>query len=139
MSRHPVGPDTAATNIRGGAQATRHVDPSRHHPLPIDPIAFTRLPTAYRFVSSSGKRFVPKNPGPTHPASRLDAFRLADQAARRFENPAAGFRALRKWMGKAPAARIGFEPPGPYLKALKAALGETFPCATKEFSRHSRH
>lgn len=41
----------------------------RHDTIPFRPTGlFTRLPTAYRFVSSAGKRFVPKNPGRTHPA-----------------------------------------------------------------------
>jgi len=54
-------------------------------------------------------------------------FRLEDGASRRFENSAAGFRALARWLGKAPVARIVFEPTGPYHKAFEAALGETFP------------
>jgi transposase len=45
--------------------------------------------------------------------SRLDVFRPEDGAAQRFENSAMGFRALRKWLGKAPVARIVFEPPRP--------------------------
>lgn len=59
--------------------------------------------------------------------SHLDAFRLEDGAAQRFDNSAVGFRALTKWLGKAPVARIVFEPTGPYHKAFEAALGETFP------------
>jgi len=59
--------------------------------------------------------------------SHLDAFRLEDGAAQRFDNSAMGFRALTKWLGKAPVARIVFEPTGPYHKAFEAALGETFP------------
>ena len=59
--------------------------------------------------------------------SRLDVFRLEDAAAQRFENSAAGFRALRKWLGEVPIARIVFEPTGPYHKAFEAALGGTFP------------
>ena len=59
--------------------------------------------------------------------SHLDVFRLEDGAAQRFDNSAAGFRALTKWLGKAPVARIVFEPTGPYHKAFEAALGETFP------------
>ena len=46
--------------------------------------------------------------------SHLDVFRLEDGAAQRFENSAAGFRALSKWLSKAPVARIVFEPTGPY-------------------------
>lgn len=59
--------------------------------------------------------------------AHLDVFRLEDQAAQRFENSAAGFRDLQKWLGKAPVARIVFEPTGLYHKAFEAALGETFP------------
>lgn len=59
--------------------------------------------------------------------SHLDAFRLEDGAAQRFENSAAGFRALVKWLGKAPVARIVFEPTGAYHKAFEATLGETLP------------
>jgi transposase len=59
--------------------------------------------------------------------SHLDVFRSEDGAAQRFENSAAGFRELSKWLGKAPVARIVFEPTGPYHKAFEAALGETFP------------
>ena len=54
-------------------------------------------------------------------------FRLEDCAAQRFDNAAAGFRALAKWLGKAPVARIVFEPTGPYHKAFEAAPGERFP------------
>ena len=59
--------------------------------------------------------------------SHLDAFRLEDGAAQRFENSAAGFRALRKWLGTAPVVRIVFEATGAYHKAFEAALGKTFP------------
>ena len=59
--------------------------------------------------------------------SHLDVFRLEDGAARRFDNAAAGFRALTKWLGKAPVARIVFEPTGPYHRAFEAALVEAFP------------
>ena len=59
--------------------------------------------------------------------SHLDVFRLEDGAAQRFDNSAAGFRALTKWLGKTPIARIVFEPTGPYHKAFEAALGGVFP------------
>jgi transposase len=59
--------------------------------------------------------------------AHLDAFRLEDGAAHRFENSAAGFSALRKWLGKAPIARIVFEPTGPYHKAFEAAFSKRFP------------
>lgn len=59
--------------------------------------------------------------------SHLDAFRLEDQAAQQFENSPCGFRALIKWLGKLPVARIVFEPTGPYHRAFEAALGARFP------------
>lgn len=59
--------------------------------------------------------------------SHLDVFRLEDGAAQRFDNTALGFRALGKWLGRAPVARIVFEPTGAYHKAFEAALGERFP------------
>ena len=59
--------------------------------------------------------------------SHLDVFRLEDGAAQRFENAAAGFRALVNWLGKAPVTRIVFEPTGPYHKAFESALAGTFP------------
>ena len=59
--------------------------------------------------------------------SHLDVFRLEDGAARRFDNSAAGFRSLIKWLSKAPVVRVVFEPTGPYHKAFEIALGERFP------------
>jgi transposase len=59
--------------------------------------------------------------------SLLDAFRTDDRAAQGFDNSAVGFRALTEWLGKAPVARIVFEPTGPYHKAFEAALGAEFP------------
>jgi transposase len=46
--------------------------------------------------------------------AHLDAFRLEDGAAHRFENSAAGFSALQKWLSKAPIAYSGvMRPPVP--------------------------
>ena len=59
--------------------------------------------------------------------SHLDAFRLEDQASQRFGNLAAGFRALIKWLGAQPLARVVYEPTGPYHKAFEAAPGTHFP------------
>ncbi|MDZ7709824.1 MAG: IS110 family transposase [Roseovarius sp.] len=61
--------------------------------------------------------------------SHLDVFRLEDGAAQRFDNSAAGFRALIKWLGKAPVARIVFEPTGPYHRGFETALSGRFPLA----------
>ena len=59
--------------------------------------------------------------------SHLDVFRLEDGAAQRFDNSAAGFRALTRWLGKTPVARVVFEPTGAYHKAFEVALGDKFP------------
>jgi len=58
--------------------------------------------------------------------SHLDAFRLEDGATQRFDNSVAGYRALTKWLGKAPVARIVFELTGPYHRAFEVKLGEMF-------------
>lgn len=59
--------------------------------------------------------------------SHLDVFRLEDEAARRFENSAAGFRALVKWLGKSAVVRIVFEATGPYHRAFETALSGKYP------------
>lgn len=59
--------------------------------------------------------------------SHLDVFRLEDGAIARFDNAAAGFRALIKWLGKRPVTRIVFEPTGPYHRVFETALGGRFP------------
>ncbi|MBW6507651.1 MAG: transposase [Rhodobacteraceae bacterium] len=61
--------------------------------------------------------------------SHLDVFRLEDGATQRFENSAAGFRALVKWLGGSQVARIVFEPTGPYHKAFEAAFADRHPLA----------
>jgi transposase len=59
--------------------------------------------------------------------THLDAFRQEDQAARQFENTPLGIRALIRWLGQVPVARIVFEPTGPYHRALETALSGKFP------------
>lgn len=59
--------------------------------------------------------------------SCLDAYRLEDEVAARFDNSPSGFRALMKWLGTRPVARIVYEPTGPYHRALEQALGGKFP------------
>ena len=59
--------------------------------------------------------------------SHLDVFRLEDKMAKRFDNSVAGFRALIRWLGKAPVARVVFEPTGAYHKAFEVALETTLP------------
>ena len=57
----------------------------------------------------------------------LDAFRLEDDAAQRFENSATGLRALIKWLGRTTVARILHEPTGPWHRAFEVALSGHFP------------
>jgi transposase len=59
--------------------------------------------------------------------THLDAFRLEDQTARQFENTPRGIRALIRWLGQTPVARIVFEPTGPYHRAFETALSGKFP------------
>ena len=59
--------------------------------------------------------------------SHLDAYRLEDRSAQRFENSPQGFRALIKWLGGARLVRIVFEPTGPYHRAFERALSGKFP------------
>ena len=53
----------------------------------------------------------------------LDAYRLADGAARRFANTKGGHKALVKWLAETPLNRVVFEPTGPYHRAVERALG----------------
>jgi transposase len=53
----------------------------------------------------------------------LDAYRLADGAARRFANDKRGHKALIAWLAETPANRVVFEPTGPYHRAVERALG----------------
>jgi transposase len=59
--------------------------------------------------------------------THLDAFRLEDQAAKRFDNAPRGFQALIKWLSVTPVARIVFEPTGPYHRAFETALSGKLP------------
>jgi transposase len=64
--------------------------------------------------------------------SCIDAFRLPDEATQRFENTSCGLRALIKWLGTSPVARIVYEPTGPYHRAFEETLSGTFPgCVSK--------
>lgn len=59
--------------------------------------------------------------------SHLDAFRLEDRAAERFENSPHGLRALIKWLGATPLKCIVYEPTGPYHRAFEKALSGKVP------------
>lgn len=67
------------------------------------------------------------NIGVDIPKSRLDAYRLEDRLAQRFENSPPGFRPLIKWLGWSGLARIVFEPTGPYHRAFESAFSGKFP------------
>ena len=67
--------------------------------------------------------------------SRLDALRLEDGSSRRFENGPRGFRALIKWLGTTPVARVVYEPRGPYHRRLETALSGRFPRLRPGLSR----
>jgi len=59
--------------------------------------------------------------------SHLDAHRLEDETAQRFENTPRGFRALSKWLGATPVARVVYEPTGPYHRAFEKTLSGKVP------------
>lgn len=59
--------------------------------------------------------------------THLDVFREEDQTAKQFENNPRGIRALIRWLGATPVARIVFEPTGAYHRALETALSAKFP------------
>ena len=54
--------------------------------------------------------------------SHLFAYRLEDEAPARFENAQRGLKALIKWLGATPVARVVYEPTGPYHRAFDSAL-----------------
>ena len=59
--------------------------------------------------------------------SHLDAYRLEDEAPARFENAQRGLKALIKWLGATPVARVVYEPTGPYHRAFDSALSGKVP------------
>ena len=75
----------------------------------------------------------------------LDAYRMEDQTAKRFENSRRGLQALFKWLGTTPVARIVFEPTGPYHRAFEKALSGKFPLVkvnplqARRFAEACRH
>jgi transposase len=52
----------------------------------------------------------------------LDVHRLPDNAVSRFDNTKVGHKALIRWLGGTPVARIVYEPTGPYHRALEQSL-----------------
>jgi len=59
--------------------------------------------------------------------SHLDVFHLEGKAAQRFENTPGGLRALRKWLGSRPLARVVYEPTGPYHRLFEDNLSGKLP------------
>lgn len=59
--------------------------------------------------------------------SYLDVFRLEDGATSRFDNSQSGLKALIRWLGTTPVARVVFEPTGAYHRALEKALSGKTP------------
>lgn len=59
--------------------------------------------------------------------SHLDVFHLEIQTAKRFENSAHGFRALRKWLSPLTVARVVFEATGPYHRAFEKVFSGKLP------------
>jgi len=58
---------------------------------------------------------------------RLDVFRLSDGASRAFDNGSEGFRALRRWLGHTPPARVVYEPTGAFHGAFERACAGHLP------------
>jgi len=58
---------------------------------------------------------------------RLAAHRLSDGAERDFANSPAGLRALARWIGPRPPARVVFEATGPYHRRLERAMAGRLP------------
>ena len=57
----------------------------------------------------------------------LDEHRLSDGTSARFANTSAGFRALAKWLGSEPPARVVYEPTGPYHAAFEKRFAGKLP------------
>jgi len=68
---------------------------------------------------------------------QLDAYRLADGAARTFPNTIVGAQALIGWMG-AGLARVVFEPTGAYHAVMERALGQAGAPVVKVNPRQAR-
>jgi len=61
--------------------------------------------------------------------SHLDVFHLEGTAAQRFENTPGGLRALRKWLGSMPLARVVYAPTGPYHRLFEDTMSRKLPLA----------
>ena len=59
--------------------------------------------------------------------AHLDVFDDMRQETRRFDNSISGFRALCKWLGHAPVARMVYEPTGPYHRGFEEYFAGKLP------------
>jgi len=59
--------------------------------------------------------------------SHLDVYHFEEQRAQRFDNTQAGLRALQKWLGARPLARVVYEPTGPYHRLFEETLAGKLP------------
>ncbi|WP_081536012.1 transposase [Rhodovulum sp. P5] len=59
--------------------------------------------------------------------SHLDVFDAERGAATRFDTSTSGFRAFEEWLGKAPIARVVYEPTGPYHRAFEERFCDRLP------------
>lgn len=59
--------------------------------------------------------------------AHLDAHRLSSAEHARFDNTAAGLRALERWLGPVPPARVVYEPTGPCHRRLEVAFAARLP------------
>jgi transposase len=74
-------------------------------------------------TSRGAEKMTPSTIGVDISKDHLDVHRLSDAAARRFSNDKAGHKALIIWIG-GEAARVVFEPTGPYHRAFERALAK---------------
>jgi transposase len=68
----------------------------------------------------------------------LDAHRLPDGEARRFENSKAGHKMLIRWLSDTPVERIVYEPTGPYHRCFEQALAKVGLALAKVNPRQAR-
>ncbi|MFV0409049.1 MAG: hypothetical protein ACK5LJ_04925 [Paracoccus sp. (in: a-proteobacteria)] len=59
--------------------------------------------------------------------SHLDVFDAQRGAAQRFENSARGCQTFETWLGKAPIARVVYEPTGPYHRNFEERFSDKLP------------
>ena len=58
---------------------------------------------------------------------QLDVFCGAREQAQSFDNTVSGFKALSKWLGHRPVARVVYEPTGPYHRGFEEHFAGKLP------------